>query len=89
MISAFGNVCLCVSCGRLLKLTRPLGVPSHATLKLCQCVHVFVFMYVPTELGKHRKYVCVCLCSVCVCVCNRVDRVGSRPLLPCHYASVA
>lgn len=38
MICAFGNVCLCVSCGRLLELTRPLAVPCHATLMLCQCV---------------------------------------------------
>lgn len=54
------SMCVCVSCGSLLELTRPPAVPCHATLMLCQCVCVcFCVLLCPLDYAKHHKCVCV------------------------------
>lgn len=91
MIRAFRTVCLCASCGRLLELTRPLAVPCHATLMLCQCACVCVSVCKCVPSGRSKHQMCVCL-RVCLSVCMRVRRgvcvIGLTGLAvgPCHLA---
>lgn len=40
MMYTFRTKCLCVSYGKLRELTRPLALPCHATLMLCQAVYL-------------------------------------------------
>lgn len=40
MMYTFRTKCLCVSYGKLQELTRPLALPCHATLMLCQAVYL-------------------------------------------------